>query len=140
MLWAAALFAATSILTAATYPVEVDAAAKIVVNERTGTIVMGKDVHVAPVAILHGDLTIEVQTTLAVSQPAGLSQGTTQVVPVTKVAATEEKAKNVMLKEGATIEDLVRGLNAIGSTPRDIIAILEDLRAAGALDAELEVI
>lgn len=113
---------------------------KIVVNERTGTIVMGKDVHVAPVAILHGDLTIEVQTTMAVSQPAGLSQGTTQVVPVTKVAATEEKAKNVMLKEGATIEDLVRGLNAIGSTPRDIIAILEDLRAAGALDAELEVI
>jgi flagellar P-ring protein precursor FlgI len=69
-----------------------------------------------------------------------LSQGTTQVVPLTKVAATEEKAKNVMLKEGATIEDLVRGLNAIGSTPRDIIAILEDLRAAGALDAELEVI
>jgi flagellar P-ring protein precursor FlgI len=111
-----------------------------VVNERTGTIIMGKNVHVAPVAILHGDLTIEVQTTLVVSQPSALAQGTTQVVPQTKVAATEDKARNVILKEGATIEDLVRGLNAIGSTPRDIIAILEDLRAAGALDAELEVI
>jgi flagellar P-ring protein FlgI len=114
---------------------------KIVVNERTGTIVMGKDVHIAPVAIMHGNLTVEVQTTFTVSQPAPLSTtGTTQVVPQTQVAATEDKAKNLMLKEGATVEDLVRGLNAIGSTPRDIIAILQDLRAAGALDADLEVI
>jgi flagellar P-ring protein precursor FlgI len=120
--------------------VEPERRSKIVVNERTGTIVMGKDVHVAPVAILHGDLTIEVQTALVVSQPGILSQGTTQVIPQVKVVAQEEKAKNVILKEGATIEDLVRGLNSIGSTPRDIIAILEDLRAAGALDAELEVI
>jgi flagellar P-ring protein FlgI len=113
---------------------------RIVVNERTGTIVMGKDVHVAPVAIMHGNLTVEVQTTYDVSQPAPLSQGTTEVVPQTQVKATEEKAKNLLLKEGATVEDLVRGLNAIGSTPRDIIAILQDLRAAGALDADLEVI
>jgi flagellar P-ring protein precursor FlgI len=113
---------------------------KIVVNERTGTIVMGKDVHVAPVAILHGDLTVEVQTRLVVSQPPLLSQGATVVVPAAKVVSTDEKLKNVILKEGATIEDLVRALNAIGSTPRDIIAILEDLRAAGALDCELEVI
>jgi flagellar P-ring protein FlgI len=113
---------------------------RIVVNERTGTIVMGKEVHVAAVAIMHGNLTVEVQTTFAVSQPAPFSQGTTEVVPQTQVAATEDKAKNLILKDGATVEDLVRGLNSIGSTPRDIIAILQDLRAAGALDADLEVI
>lgn len=113
---------------------------EIVVNERTGTIVMGKDVHVAPVAIMHGNLTVEVQTTYSVSQPGPLSTGTTVVVPDTQVKASEDKAKNLTLKEGATVEDLVRGLNSIGSTPRDIIAILQDLRAAGALDADLEVI
>lgn len=120
--------------------VEPQRTSRIVVNERTGTIVMGKDVHVAPVAIMHGNLTVEVQTTYDVSQPAPLSQGTTQVIPQTQLAAKEEKARNLLLKEGATVEDLVRGLNAIGSTPRDIIAILQDLRAAGALDADLEVI
>lgn len=113
---------------------------RIVVNERTGTIVMGKDVHVAPVAIMHGNLTVEVQTTYDVSQPAPLSNGQTTVIPQTQVKAAEEKTKNLILKEGATVEDLVRGLNSIGSTPRDIIAILQDLRAAGALDADLEVI
>lgn len=120
--------------------VEPERISKIVVNERTGTIVMGKDVHVAPVAIMHGNLTVEVQTVYNVSQPNMDSTGTTAVVPETHVAATEDKAKNLMLKDGATVEDLVRGLNAIGSTPRDIIAILQDLRAAGALDADLEVI
>jgi flagellar P-ring protein FlgI len=120
--------------------VEPERSSRIVVNERTGTIVMGKDVHIAPVAIMHGNLTVEVQTTFTVSQPAPLSGGTTTVVPQTEVAAKEEKAKNVILKEGATVEDLVRGMTAIGSTPRDIIAILQDLRAAGALDTDLEVI
>lgn len=120
--------------------VEPQRISKIVVNERTGTIVMGKEVHVAPVAIMHGNLTVEVQTTYNVSQPSPESGGSTTVTPQTQVAATEDKAKNLMLKEGATVEDLVRGLNAIGSTPRDIIAILQDLRAAGALDADLEVI
>jgi flagellar P-ring protein FlgI len=115
-------------------------ASRIVVNERTGTIVMGKDVHVAPVAIMHGNLTVEVQTTYDVSQPAPFSDGKTAVIPQTQVKAAEDKAKNLILKEGATVEDLVRGLNSIGSTPRDIIAILQDLRAAGALDADLEVI
>jgi flagellar P-ring protein precursor FlgI len=121
-------------------PVDAKRTSEIVVNERTGTIVMGKDVHVAPVAIMHGNLTIEVQTTYSVSQPAPLSNGTTEVIPETQIKASEDKAKNLMLKEGATVEDLVRGLNSIGSTPRDIIAILQDLRAAGALDADLEVI
>jgi flagellar P-ring protein FlgI len=113
---------------------------RIVVNERTGTIVMGKEVHVAAVAIMHGNLTVEVQTTYSVSQPAPFSQGTTEVLPQTQVSANEDKTKNLILKDGATVEDLVRGLNTIGSTPRDIIAILQDLRAAGALDADLEVI
>jgi flagellar P-ring protein FlgI len=120
--------------------VETDRPGRVVVNERTGTIVMGKQVRVSPVAIMHGNLSVEVQTTFEVSQPAPLSTGTTQVVPQTKIAATEEKAKNVILKEGATVEDLVRALNAIGSTPRDIIAILQSLKAAGALEAEVEVI
>ena len=115
-------------------------ASRIVVNERTGTIVMGKDVHVAAVAIMHGALTVEVQTTYDLSQPAPLSGGQTTVIPQTQLKAAEDKTKNLILKEGATVEDLVRGLNSIGSTPRDIIAILQDLRAAGALDADLEVI
>jgi len=120
--------------------VEIDTPANIVVNERTGTIVMGKDVRIAPVAILHGNLSVEIQTKLTVSQPAPLSQGRTEVIPDTSVAAREEPAKNVVLNEGATIEELVRALTAVGSSARDIIAILQNLRAAGALDAELEVI
>jgi flagellar P-ring protein precursor FlgI len=120
--------------------VEVDAPAKIVVNERTGTIVMGKNVRIAPVAILHGNLSVEIQTKLIVSQPGPLSQGKTEVVPEQVVTAKDEAAKNVILKEGATVEELVRALTAIGSSARDVIAILQNLRAAGALDAELEVI
>ena len=120
--------------------VEGDKPARIVINERTGTIVMGKEVRIAPIAILHGTLTVEVQTILTTSQPEPLSGGTTTVTPQTNVAAKEEKARNVLLKEGASVEELVRALTAIGSTPRDIIAILQNLKAAGALDADLEVI
>ena len=120
--------------------VEVDLPAKIVVNERTGTIVMGKEVRVSPIAILHGNLSVEIQTKLIVSQPAPLSTGTTQVVPEQSVTARDEPTKSVVLKQGATVEELVRALTAIGSSARDIIAILQNLRAAGALDAELEVI
>ena len=120
--------------------VEVDGPAKIVVNERTGTIVMGKEVRIAPVAILHGNLSVEIQTKLLVSQPGPLSQGKTEVVPETTVTAKEEATKNVVLKQGATVEELVRALTAVGSSARDIIAILQNLRVAGALDAELEVI
>jgi len=120
--------------------VEVDSFARIVVNERTGTIVMGKDVRIAPVAILHGNLSVEIQTTLLVSQPLPNSGGTTQVIPQQTVSAKNETAKNVVLKQGSTVEELVRALTAIGSSARDIIAILQNLRAAGALDADLEVI
>jgi flagellar P-ring protein precursor FlgI len=119
--------------------VEADSAARVVVNERTGTIVLGKEVRISPVAILHGNLSVEVQTVQMVSQPNPLSAGTTEVVPQTTVSAKEEKARTVVLKQGATVEELVRALSAIGSTPRDIIAILQSLRSAGALEAELEV-
>jgi len=119
--------------------VDADSAARVVVNERTGTIVLGKEVRVSPVAILHGNLTVEIQTTEMVSQPNPLAGGTTEVVPQTTVSAKEEKARTVVLKQGATVEELVRALSAIGSTPRDIIAILQSLRGAGALEAELEV-
>ena len=121
-------------------PVDADRPARVVVNERTGTIVMGGDVHISPVAIMHGNLTVEIQTTFAVSQPAPLGTGTTEVVPQVGVGAKEEKARNLILKQGATIEELVRALASIGSTPRDIISILQNLKAAGALEAQLEVI
>jgi flagellar P-ring protein precursor FlgI len=119
--------------------VEADRPARVIINERTGTIVLGKDVRIAPVAIMHGSLNVEIQTTFDVSQPAPLSQGATQVVPQTTVSVKEEKARNVLLKEGATVEDLVRALAAIGSTPRDVIAILQTLHSAGALEADIEV-
>lgn len=117
-----------------------DRPAKVVINERTGTIVMGKEVKVSPVAIMHGDLTVQIQTNYDVSQPGPFSAGTTQVTPQVSVGVKEEKARNVLLKEGATVEELVRALSAIGATPRDIIAILQSLRAAGALESEIEVI
>jgi flagellar P-ring protein precursor FlgI len=120
--------------------VDADRPARVVINERTGTIVLGKDVRVAPVAILHGNLSVEIQTAMTVSQPNALGQGITEVVPQTKTTTQEEKARNVVLKQGATVEELVRALAAIGSTPRDVIAILQNLRVAGALEADVEVI
>jgi len=120
--------------------VAADRPAKIIVNERTGTIVMGKEVRISPVAIMHGALTVEIQTTFDVSQPAPLSQGQTTTVPNVSVNTKEEKSRNLVLKNGATIEELVRAMQQIGSTPRDIIAILQNLRAAGAIEAILEVI
>lgn len=119
--------------------VETDQRAKVVINERTGTIVVGKEVRISPVVIMHGNLNVEIGTKLDVSQPAPMSQGKTTVVPETSVKTKEEPAKSVVLQKGATIEELVRALQAIGSTPRDVIAILETLRVEGALDAEIEV-
>ncbi len=121
-------------------PIDADRASKIVINERTGTIVLGKEVRISPVAILHGALSVEVRTQLNVTQPAPLAQGQTAVTPQTNVAASEEKARNIVLEKGATVDELVRALQAIGSTARDIIAILQSMRSAGALDAEIEVI
>ena len=123
-----------------TLSVETDRPARVVINERTGTIVMGKEVRISPVAVMHGNLIVEIQTTFAVSQPAPLSSGTTEVVPQVSLGVKEEKARNLVLKEGATVEELVRALSSIGSTPRDVVAILQSLRSAGALEAELEVL
>ena len=121
--------------------VKTDVVSKVVINERTGTIVMGKQVEVRPVAIMHGSLSVEIETNYQVSQPAPFSKnGETTVVPQVGVSVKEDKARNVVLKEGATVEDLVQALASIGSTSRDIIAILQNLRAAGALDAEIEVL
>jgi flagellar P-ring protein precursor FlgI len=120
--------------------VETDRPAKVVINERTGTIVMGKEVRVSPVAIMHGNLSVEIQTEFNVSQPSPLAAGSTMVLPQVNVGVKEEKARNVVLKQGATVEELVRALSTIGSTPRDIIAILQALRSAGALESEIEVI
>jgi flagellar P-ring protein precursor FlgI len=113
---------------------------KIVINERTGTITLGKDARIAPVTIMHGALSVEIQTTFNVSQPAPLAGGTTVITPETNLTVKENRAKNIVLKDGATVEELVRALQAIGSTPRDVIAILQNMRAAGALEAEIEVI
>jgi flagellar P-ring protein precursor FlgI len=120
--------------------VKADRPARVIVNERTGTIVMGKEVRVSPVAIMHGNLTVEIETQETVSQPGPLSNGNTVVVPQVKVNAKEEKARSLVLSRGATVEELVRALGAIGSTPRDVIAILQSLHAAGALEADIDVI
>jgi flagellar P-ring protein precursor FlgI len=119
---------------------EVETRARIVLNERTGTVVMGSDVVIRPASVLHGALSVEVQTDFIVSQPAPLSSGSTQVVPEVRINANEEKAKSVNLGKGTTVDVLVKSLTAIGATARDIIAILQALKAGGALDAEIEVI
>jgi flagellar P-ring protein precursor FlgI len=120
---------------------DVDSRAKVVINEKTGTIVMGKEVKISEVSIIHGSLSLQVGTIFNVSQPAPLSQGgQTTVVPETTVAVQEEKGRTVTLRDGASVEEVVRALNAIGAGPRDIIAILQAIKAEGALQAELEII
>lgn len=115
--------------------------ARVVINERTGTVVMGKDVTLGAVSILHGSLSVEISTVFEVSQPAPFSpRGDTVTVPQTTLQAKEAPARTIELKEGATVEDLVRGLHAIGATARDIVAILQAMKSAGALHAELEVL
>lgn len=122
--------------------IEIDFPAKVVVNERTGTIVMGDRVKISDVAIAHGNLTIRVQTDLQVSQPPPFApEGSeTVVVPQQETTVTEEDSKIVLMKGGTTIGDLIRGLNAIGVTPRDLISVLQAIKAAGALHADLEMI
>jgi flagellar P-ring protein FlgI len=114
--------------------------AKVVMNERTGTIVMGGDVKLSRVSVLHGDLTVEVTTTFVVSQPNPLSGGKTEIVPETEVRAHDKPARSFELKEGASVEELINGLHAMGATARDIVAILQAIKAAGGLQAELEVL
>ena len=120
--------------------VEIDIRARVVVNERTGTIVIGSDVRISPVSISHGNLSIQIETEFEVSQPQGFSEGDTVVVPQEQLVAEEDQSGFVTLADGATVDDLIGALNALGVTPRDTIAILEALKASGALQAELEVI
>ncbi len=114
--------------------------AKVVVNERTGTVVLGQDVRLGAVSILHGTFSIEVSTTYTASQPNPAAGGQTEVIPETRLKATETPAKNVALGEGASVEELVTRLQAIGATARDVVSILQAIKAAGALEADLEVI
>jgi flagellar P-ring protein precursor FlgI len=120
--------------------VEVHRRAKVVVNERTGTVVMGRDVRLGAVSILHGNISIEVATRYDVSQPNPWSKGSTAATPETTIKTEEAPANRVELSEGASVEQLVNGLQKIGATARDVIAILQAIKAAGALEADLEVI
>ena len=120
--------------------VPTDRQATVVLNERTGTVVIGNNVTIAPVAVLHGNLTVQIVTDFVVSQPAPFSSGETVVAPQVGVEVNEEQARQVVLKKGASVEELVKALMSIGSTPRDIIAIMQSIAAAGSLDAQLEVI
>ncbi len=113
--------------------------AMVVVDEKTGTVVVGRDVRLSRVAVAHGSLQIVVQENPEVSQPGAFSNGQTVVTPNTDIEAREED-RRLNLLEGATLQELTDGLNAIGATPRDLISILRALKAAGALHADLQVI
>lgn len=121
--------------------IETDQKAKVVLNERTGTVVIGKEVRISAVAITHGSLSIQIGTNFNVSQPiAPFGQGETVVTPEQTVRAEEKSSNLVLLKDGANVEDLVKALNALGVTPRDLAAIFQAIKAAGALQADLELI
>jgi flagellar P-ring protein precursor FlgI len=120
--------------------VEVYPRARVVVNERTGTVVIGGTVRLQPVSILHGGLSVNVISTTEVSQPGPMSAGTTQVVQQTSVQAQDRPVNRIDLKEGATVEDLVQELQRTGAGARDVISILQAMKEAGALEADLEVL
>lgn len=117
-----------------------DAIAKVIVNEKTGTVVMGAQVRVSTIAIAHGNLSISIRETRDVSQPGPFSEGQTVVTPQTEVDIVEERKQLMVVESGATIGELVAALNAIGVTPRDLISIFQSIKAAGALQAELIII
>ncbi|MFZ1554579.1 MAG: flagellar basal body P-ring protein FlgI, partial [Nitrospira sp.] len=124
--------------------VTVDVAAKVVVNERTGTVVLGEHVRLSTCAISHGNLTISVKNTLNVSQPPapliGSTQGQTTVTPDVQTEVTEQESRLIVVDQTVTLGEVVRALNAVGVTPRDLVAILSALRSAGALQANLEIV
>lgn len=120
--------------------IEVYPRARVVVNERTGTVVIGGKVRLQPVSILHGGLAVNVIATTEVSQPAPLSSGTTKVVQQTEIQAQDRPVNRIDLKENATVEDLVQELQRIGAGARDVVSILQAMKDAGALEAELEVL
>lgn len=120
--------------------IEVYPRARVVVNERTGTVVIGGNVRLQPVSILHGGLSVNVVVKNEVSQPNAFSNGTTQVVQQTTVQAQDKPVNRIDLKEGATVEDLVQELQRTGAGARDVISILQAMKEAGALEADLEVL
>jgi flagellar P-ring protein precursor FlgI len=123
--------------------VSVDAAAKVVVNERTGTVVLGEHVRISTCAISHGNLTISVKNTLNVSQPpaplVGSTSGQTVVTPDVQTEVKEQESRLIVVDDTVTLGEVVRALNAVGVTPRDLVAILSALRSAGSLQAKLEI-
>jgi flagellar P-ring protein precursor FlgI len=117
-----------------------DGRAKIVLAERTGTVVMGENVRIATVAVAHGNLSLQIKETRNVSQPLPFSRGgRTVVTPDSDIQVNEDNAQLVVIEKGASIGEVVRALNAVGATPRDLITIFQALRTAGALQAELEI-
>jgi len=119
--------------------IEPDLPAKIVIDERSGIIVMGRDVRVSTVAVAQGNLTVTISETPQVSQPAPFSRGQTVVVPRTRVGVQEDGKKLALVREGVSLQQLVDGLNALGIGPRDMIAILQAIKVAGAIQADIEV-
>jgi flagellar P-ring protein precursor FlgI len=119
--------------------VEPDLAARIVIDERSGIIVMGRDVRVATVAVAQGNLTVSISESPQVSQPNPLSRGRTVVTPNTRVGVTEDGKKFALVRDGVSLQQLVDGLNGLGIGPRDLIGILQAIKAAGAIQADIEV-
>lgn len=118
-----------------------DTVSRIVINERTGTVIMGESVRISTVAIAHGNLSVEIKTSFNVSQPLPFSStGATAVTPDTQTIVQEGRAPLYVMPAGVSIGEVVRALNALGVTPRDLISIFQALKAAGALQAELEII
>jgi len=120
--------------------VRTDRKARVVLDERTGTVIIGEHVRVHPVAVSHGNISITITEQPQVSQPASFGRGVTTVVPRTRIEAGQEKADLVMLQPGVDLSSLVGALNSIGATPTDLVAILRAIKEAGALSAELKVI
>jgi flagellar P-ring protein precursor FlgI len=120
---------------------KVDEPARVVINERTGTVIMGSELRISTVAVAHGNLTIQVKEEKLVSQPPPFAPrgATTVVVPQSQVAVSEESGKLAVVPAGASIGEVVQALNALGVTPRDLISILQAISQAGALHADLEI-
>jgi flagellar P-ring protein precursor FlgI len=116
---------------------EPDEIARVIVNERTGTVVVGENVSLLPVAIAHGSLSIEIKAAPVVSQPEFLSQGKTVVTQETETKVTDERSRLVMVEKSANVRDVAKALNVLGVSPRDVVAIFQALKQAGALKAEL---
>jgi flagellar P-ring protein precursor FlgI len=116
-----------------------DAVSRVVINERTGTVIMGENVRISTVAIAHGNLSVQIKETQNVSQPLPFSEGQTRVTPESQVLVQEGRQPLFVVQTGVSIGEVVKALNALGVTPRDLIAIFQALKAAGALQAELEI-